>query len=90
MVFNLPPGSISSWEDFEKDFIGKFGEEKTLMALYKELGAIKMEKKEKVKDFNQCFTIVLNNFSVETAPLESLAIEYYTSTLIPSIGMFVK
>jgi hypothetical protein len=49
-----------------------------------------MEKKEKVKDFNKLFTIVLNNFYVETAPLECLAIEYYTSSLIPSIGMFVK
>jgi hypothetical protein len=49
-----------------------------------------MEKKEKVKDFNQCFTTVLNKFYIETAPLESLAIEYYTLTLIPSIGMFVK
>jgi hypothetical protein len=88
--FNLPLGSITSWDDFEKDFIGKFGEEKTPMALYKELGAIKMEKKEKVKEFNQCFTIVLNKFSVEPAPLETLVIEYYTSTLIPSIGMFVK
>jgi hypothetical protein len=52
--------------------------------------ALKMEKKEKVKDFNQCFTTILNNFTTETAPLEPLTVEYYTSTLHPSIGMFVK
>jgi hypothetical protein len=62
--FNLPPNSITSWEDFEKDFIGKFGERKTIISLYKELGAIKMEKREKVKDFNQCFTTILTNFTM--------------------------
>jgi hypothetical protein len=57
---------------------------------YKESGAIKMEKKEKVKDFNHHFTTVLNKFTIETAPLESLAIEYYTSIVIPSIRMLDK
>jgi hypothetical protein len=81
MVFNLPPGSITYWNDFEKSFIGKFGEEKTLMTLFKELVALKMEKKEKVKDFNQCFTTSpQTNSLVETAPLEPLVVEYYTST----------
>jgi hypothetical protein len=51
--FNFPPSSITSWEDFEKDFIGKFGERKTTSSLYKELRAIKMDKREKMKDFNQ-------------------------------------
>jgi len=68
----------------------KFGEEKTPMDLYKELDAIKMEKKEKGKNFNKCFTTVLNEFFVEITPMESLRIEYYTSALIPSIGMFFK
>jgi len=49
-----------------------------------------LEKKEKVKDFNQCFTTVLNKFIVEIAPLEPLAFKYYTSALLPSIAMFVK
>jgi hypothetical protein len=53
MVFQFPPSSITSWEDFEKDFIKKFGERKTTTSLYKELGAIKMDKREKVKEFNQ-------------------------------------
>jgi len=40
--FNLPSNSITSWEDFEKDFIGKVGEQKTIISLYKELGTIKI------------------------------------------------
>jgi hypothetical protein len=52
--------------------------------------ALKMEKKEKVKDFNQCFTTILNKFPVDSSPVEALMVEYYTSTLHPSIGMFVK
>jgi hypothetical protein len=43
--FNLPIGSITSWNDFEKYFIGKFGEEKTPATLFKEIVALKMEKK---------------------------------------------
>jgi hypothetical protein len=88
--FNPPLDSISTWEEFEKAFIREFGEEKSPATLYKELGAIKIEKKEKVKEFNQRFTTVLSNFYAETIPLESLRIEYYTSYLIPSIGMFFK
>jgi hypothetical protein len=48
------------------------------------------KKKEKVKDSNQHFTKILTNFNPKTTPLQSLSIEYYTSVLIPSIGMFVK
>jgi hypothetical protein len=62
--FNLPLGSISSWEDFEKDFTGKFVEAKTPTTLYEELGAINMESKEKVKDFKQHFLTILNKFYV--------------------------
>jgi hypothetical protein len=88
--FNLPPSSLTSWEDFEKAFIGNFGEPKTTAALYKELEAIKMEKREKGKDLNQRFITILTKFIVETTPLQSLSIEYYTSALVPSISMFVK
>jgi hypothetical protein len=44
--YSLPIGSITSWDDFEKEFINKFGEEKTPTTLLKELITIKMEKKE--------------------------------------------
>jgi hypothetical protein len=59
-------------------------------SLHKELGAIKMDKKEKVKYFNQRFLNVLIKFPHDVAPTQSLEIEYYTTTLTPSIGIFVK
>ena len=49
-----------------------------------------MDKKEKVQDFNQRFTPHLNNFSAIIKLVEETLIEYYTSTLSPSISMFVK
>jgi len=50
--FNFQVGSITNWGDFEKAFIAKFREAYTHFALLKELIAIKMDKKERVKDFN--------------------------------------
>jgi hypothetical protein len=75
---------------FERDFLNKFGEEKTLATLLRELISIKMEKKEKIKYFNQHFTTILNKFHVDVEPIEALTVEYYTSSLHPSIAMFVK
>jgi hypothetical protein len=49
-----------------------------------------MEIREKVKEFNQCFIKILNKFTTKNAPLHSLAIKYYTSTLILSIDMIFK
>jgi hypothetical protein len=49
-----------------------------------------MDKTEKVMDFNQRFLTVLTKFVDNTTLSQSLAIEYYTSTLFPSIGMFIK
>jgi hypothetical protein len=86
----FPPNSINYWEEFEKVFIIKFGEWKTTKSLYKELGDIKMDKRKKVKYFNQQFLTVLPKFTIDTTPSQSLAIEYYTMTLIPSIHMFFK
>jgi hypothetical protein len=60
--YNLLVRSIRSWDNFEKYFISKFEDEKTPAMLFKELVALKMEKKEKVKYFNQCFTTILNKF----------------------------
>jgi hypothetical protein len=53
--FSLPPDSITKWDEFERLFIKKFGERKTTASLHKDLGAINMDKKEKVKRFNQRF-----------------------------------
>ena len=56
----------------------------------KELLSMRMENKEKVQEFNQSFTTLLNSFSVATKPAEESLVEYYTTTLYPPITMFVK
>lgn len=61
--FSLPQGSITNWEQFEKDFMTKFGEEKSPTTLVLDISRIKMDSKEKVKDFNQRFLTLLNNIS---------------------------
>ena len=54
------------------------------------LQSMRMEKKEKVQDFNQRFTTLLNSFSAATKPAEESLVEYYTTTLYLPITMFVK
>lgn len=49
-----------------------------------------MEKKEKVKYFNQQFFVILNKFHVNKPLHDLVAIEYYTSALHANIAMFVK
>jgi len=47
-----------------------------------------MNENEKVDDFNERFVSVLNRIPIK--PVEIVQIEYYTSTLLPNIAMFVK
>ena len=54
--------------------------------LLKELGTLKMEGKEKVKDFNQRFTRILNKFLEDTKPHDSITVDYYTSALPTNIA----
>ena len=56
----------------------------------KELLALKMEKKEKVLDFNHRFAHHLTNFSAAIIPAKETLIKYYSSVLSPKIVMFVK
>ena len=56
----------------------------------KELLSMRMEKKEKVQDFNQRFTTLLSSFSAATKLDKESLVEYYTTTLYPPIAMFVK
>jgi len=49
-----------------------------------------MEKKEKVKDFNQRFTTILNKFPDDIPPHNSITIDHYTKALPQDIIMFVK
>ena len=54
--FNLQGNSIEKWDTFERVFKSKFGNKKTISTLMKQLLSMRMEKKEKVQDFNQRFT----------------------------------
>jgi hypothetical protein len=49
-----------------------------------------MSSKEKVKDFNQWFTTILNKFQPESKPTQELQIEVYINALPACISMFVK
>ena len=51
---------------------------------------MRMEKKEKVQEFNKRFATLLNSFSAATKPAEESLVEYYITTLYPPIAMFVK
>ena len=57
---------------------------------YEKLLSMRMEKKEKVQEFNQRFNTLLNSFSVVTKSTEESLVEYYTTSLYPPISMFVK
>jgi len=54
--------------------------------LLKELGSLKMEGKEKVKDFNQRFTHILKKIVADTKPHDSITVDYYTFTLLTNIA----
>ena len=49
-----------------------------------------MISKEKVKDFNQRFTTILNKFQPEAKSPQELQIEVYVNSLPTSISMFLK
>jgi hypothetical protein len=66
--FNLPVGSIASWTRFQNVFLDTFVEETTTRVLMGELIYTTMSSKEKVKDFNQWFTTILNLFQPEAKP----------------------
>jgi len=77
---NLPTNSIDNWRGFKKTFLQNFVKDKTPSMLLKELGNLKMEKKEKVKDFNQRFNHILNKFLTTQNLLTPLP---YITTLLP-------
>jgi len=87
---SLPPNSIQNLGAFKRMFLENFVDDKTLAMLLKELGSLKMEGKEKVKDFNQRFTRILNKFAADTKPHDSIIVDYYTSALPTNIAQFVK
>lgn len=82
---SLPPNSIQKSVSFKCMFLEAFSHDKTSAMLLKELGSLKMEEKEKVKDFNQRFTLISNKFAVDTKPHDSINVDYYISELLTII-----
>jgi len=75
---------------FKKLFLKKFADETTLTMLLKELGSIKMGKKEKVKYFNKKFNLILNKFPLSTQSHHSVTIGYYIDAFPANISQFMK
>lgn len=87
---SLPPNSMQNWVSFKRMFLENLVDDKTPAMLLKELGSLKMEGKDKVKDFNQRFVRILNKFVADTKPHDSIAVDYYTSALPTTITQFFK
>jgi hypothetical protein len=68
----------------------KFGDGKPPEVLFMDLSSLKMNPKEKVKDFNQIFLMLKNRIPADSMPAESLVIAYYTKSLHQSIAIWVK
>lgn len=79
--FSLRKGSITSWDAFQHAFLDKFGDDKTPAALVLELSRLKMETKEKVKDFNIQFNTLFSRILATTRPTEEVLMEFYVSAL---------
>ena len=88
--FSLTAGSITSWNEFDLAFTNKFGYDKTPAILVSKLSRIRMDPKEKVKDFNQRFLTLRNRIPATSRPTEDVTVEFYTSTLPGKISMFVR
>jgi hypothetical protein len=88
--FAQQPHTITSWEKFESIFLEKFGDGKPPEVLVMDLSNLKMNAKEKVKDFNQRFLTLKNRIPTDSMPAESLVIAYYTKALHQSIAIWVK
>jgi hypothetical protein len=88
--FTQKPRTITSWEKFESIFLQKFGDGKPPEVLVMDLSNLKMNAKEKVKDFNQRFLTLKNRIPTDSMPAEGLVIAYYTKSLHQSIAIWVK
>ena len=52
-------GSITNWVEFIQDFLNKFGKDKTVVSLVLGLSCIKIDNKERIKDFNKRFLTLM-------------------------------
>ena len=81
---------ITNWVDFTEAFLDKFGEDKTLVSLALELSHIKIDNKERIKDFTKRFLTLKRKIHVACQPPEDIIKKNYASTLPKYLGMFVK
>ena len=88
--FSLLEGSITSWNQFHATFLEKIGEDKIAIVLVLELSRIRMDGKEKIKAFNQCFLTLKNKIPIESRPPKGVVVEFYTSSLPQMMVMFMK
>lgn len=58
--FSLIARSIRYWKQFETTFLTQFGDDKTPRVLFLDISRIKINKREKIKYFNQRFITLLN------------------------------
>ena len=86
--FNLPSGSITSWQQFENAFIVRFGDDKISGTLLLKISSLNINKNEKVKEFNQRFITLLNK--IPNKPSVAIQVEYYFVALPLIVTMFVK
>jgi len=88
--FSLRIGSITSWCAFQKAFLDKFFYDKTPAALVLELSHLKMETKEKAKDFNIRFNTLFNIIPANARPTDEVLMEFYITALPIPTMMWVK
>lgn len=65
----------------------KFGDDHSTTSLIIDLSNLKMNSREKIKDFNSRFNKLLNKILVNSRPGVDVQIEWYISTLPSDIGM---
>jgi hypothetical protein len=83
-------GSITSWAAFQQAFLDKYGNDKTLVALVLELSHLKMETKEKFKDFNIRFNTLFNRIPANARPTKEVLMELYITALPVPTTMWVE
>jgi hypothetical protein len=88
--FAQQPHTIVSWEKFESCFLEKFRDGKPPEVLVMDLSSLRMNPKEKFKDFNQIFLTLKNRIPTDSMPAKNLIIAYYTKDLHQSIAIWVK
>jgi hypothetical protein len=88
--FSQQHHTIVSWEKFESCILEKFGDDKSPEVLVMEISSLRMNPKDKIKDFNQIFLTHTNRIPTDSMPAENLIIAYYTKALHQSIAIWVK